>query len=104
MAAVMESFIATWKFARLPGDETDPTELGLEGACKWAREVLDAYKVYVERALNQNVFELLTPEMLETLQEVLLVACDYKLEGKYPAGVVATGGTLTHRRQPVVTG
>ena len=82
MTAVMESSIATRKFARLLGDETDLMELSLKEACKWAREVLGVYKVYVERALDQNVFELLTQETLETLQEVLLVACDYKLEGK----------------------
>ena len=30
MAAALESIIATRKFARVPGDETDPTELSLE--------------------------------------------------------------------------
>ena len=93
----MESFIATRKFARVLGDETDPTELSLEAACKWAREVLNSYKVYVEKASEQNVFELVTPEALETLQEVLLVTCEYELEVKYPAGIVATGGTPTQK-------
>ena len=97
MAAVMESFIATRKFARVLGDETDPTELSLEEACKWAREVLIAYKVPIEKVLDQNVFELLTPEAPETLQEVLLVACEYELEVKYPAGIVAMGGTPTQK-------
>ena len=55
--------------------------------------MLNSYKVFVERALDQNVFELVTLEVLETLQEVLLVTCEYELEVKYPAGVVATGGT-----------
>jgi len=55
--------------------------------------VLNSYKVYVEKASEQNVFELVTPEALETLQEVLLATCDYELETEYPTGVVATGGT-----------
>ena len=93
MAAALESIIATRKFARVLGDETDPTELSLEAACKWAREVLNSYKLYVEKASEQNVFELVTPEALETLQEVLLATCEYKLETEYPTGVVATGGT-----------
>jgi len=49
--------------------------------------------VFVEKALEQNVFELLTPEALETLKEVLLVACKYEFEVEYPATIVATGGT-----------
>ena len=55
--------------------------------------MLVSYKVFVEKASEQNVFELLTPEALETLQEVLLVTCEYELEVKYPARIVATGGT-----------
>ena len=69
----MESFIATRKFARVLGDETDPSELSLEEACKWAHEVLSACKVFVERALDQSVFELLTPEALETLKEATIL-------------------------------
>ena len=61
------------KFARVLG------ELSLEEACKWASEVLNAYKVFVERALNQNMFELVTPEALGTLKEALLA--------KYMAGI-----------------
>ena len=49
--------------------------------------------MFVERALDHNVFELLTPEALETLKEVLLVACEYELEVEYPATIVLTGGT-----------
>ena len=97
MAAVMESFIAAQKFARVLRDKADLTELSLEEACKWAHKVLIAYKVFMEKALDQNVFELLTPEALETLQEVLLVACEYELEVKYPARIVATGGTLMQK-------
>ena len=88
MTNAMESLIATRKFARVLGDETDGTELSLE-----AREALSAFKVFVERALDQNVFELLTPEALETLKEVLLVACEYDFEVEYPATIVPTGGT-----------
>ena len=70
--------IATRKFARVFGDETetDPRELSLEEACMWARDALNSFKVFVEKALDQNVFELLTPETLETLKEILRVACD----------------------------
>ena len=89
----MESIIAMRKFARVLGDETDPTELSLEEACKWARETLTSFKVFVEKALEQNVFELLTPEALETLKGVLLVACKYEFEVEYPATIVPTGGT-----------
>ena len=89
----MESLIATRKFARVLGDETDPTELSLEEACKLAREVLSAFKVLVERALDQNVFELVTPEALETLKGALLVACEYELAVAYPVTIVPTGGT-----------
>ena len=74
-------------------DETDPRELSLEEACTWARDALNSFKVFVEKALDQNVFELLTPEALETLKETLRVACDYDLEVEYPATIVPTGGT-----------
>ena len=50
-------------------------------------------QVFMERALDQNVFELVTPEALETLKEDLLGAGEYELEVDYPTGVVATGGT-----------
>ena len=66
MVAVMESFIAMRKFARVPRDKTDLTELSLEEACKWACKVLIVYKVFMEKALDQNIFELLTLEALET--------------------------------------
>ena len=92
----METVIATRKFARVFGDETDPRELSLEEACTWARDALNSFKVFVEKALDQNVFELLTPEALETLKEILRVACDYDLEVEYPAAIVPTGG-IDHR-------
>ena len=91
----METVITTRKFARVFGDETetDPREISMEEACTWARDALNSFKVFVEKALDQNVFELLTPEALETLKEVLLVACEYDLEIEYPATIVPTGGT-----------
>ena len=88
----METVITTRTFARVFGDETE-REISLEEACTWARDALNAFKVFVEKALDQNVFELLTPEALETLKEVLLVACEYDLEVEYPATIVPTGGT-----------
>ena len=47
----------------------------------------------MERALDQNVFELVTPEATETLKEVLLDADEYELEVEYPPGIVAISGT-----------
>ena len=88
-----KSLIATRKFAEVLGDKTNGKELSLETAGEWAREALNAFKVFMERALDQNVFELVTPEALETLKEDLLGAGEYKLEVDYPTGVVATGGT-----------
>ena len=102
MAERTESLIATRKFARVLGDETDPRELSLEEACKWARDALNSFKVFVEKALDQNVFELLTPEALETLKEILRVACDYDLEVEYPATIVPTGGTLAQKTAAAV--
>ena len=88
-----ESWIATRKFARVPGNETDGKELGLETTGEWARDTLNVCKVFVERALDQHAYELVTPRVLETLKEVLLDAGEYKLEVEYPTGIVATGGT-----------
>ena len=43
-----ESLTATRKFARVLGDEKDQRELSLKEAFKWAREALNAFKVFVE--------------------------------------------------------
>ena len=92
MSDKSESLIATRKFARVLGNETDKKELSIETAGEWARNTLNAYKVFGERELDQNVYKLVTPEALETLQEVLWDAGEYKLEVEYPVGIVATGG------------
>ena len=55
------------KFARVLSNKMDLMELSLKEACMWACEVLSVYKVFVERVLDQNLFELLMLEVLETL-------------------------------------
>ena len=48
----------------------------------------------MEQALNQNVFELVMLEVLETLKEVLLHGhtCKYELAVAYPVTIILTGG------------
>ena len=93
----MESLIATRKFADVLGDPTDEKELSLEAAGEWRRNTLNEFKVFLEE-LDQNVFELVTPEVLVTLKEFLLVACEYKLEVEYPATIVPTGGAPAQKQ------
>ena len=75
------------------GDGKDLQELNLTTAGKWARGMLVSYKMFEERARSQNIWELIRPEALETVQEFLWDASEYELQVKYPAEIVATGGT-----------
>ena len=86
-----ESLIATQpeESARVLGNEMDEKELSLEATGGWARNMLNACKVFMERALDQNIYKLVTPEALGTLWEVLWDASEYKLKVEHPAGIVA---------------
>ena len=74
------------------GDEMDPQELKLATAGEWARDTLKSYKVLEERARSQNIWELITPEALETVSKFLWDASEFELEVEYPAEDVATEG------------
>ena len=57
-----------------------------------ARHV-DGLQDFRERALKQNIWELIRPEVLETLAKFLHDANEYVLETEYLASIVPTGGT-----------
>ena len=62
----------TTSHADLLGDAKDSEELNLGTAGEWARDTLVSFKVYEERARrDQNVYALVTPEALGTLNKAL---------------------------------
>lgn len=84
--------IATWKFAKVLG-----WELNLDTAREWARDIINSYTIFEERAKDQIVLELISHKALETLAEYLLDDNKYELPAEYPASIVKTSGTKAQK-------